>query len=363
MPITIKKNQLFIKNSSTGQYNGFDVAADHTCDEIYELVNKKVDKENTVLLTTLSRGRAEGKSGTGSIAFGENVTASGSYSHAEGVSTIANHRSQNVSGEYNVADASFLNETDRGQFVEIIGNGASSNLRSNARTLDWDGNEHLSGNVYVESNVNGTDGKKLATEEYVNSVIPSGASLSFFVCDSANNTPNATTIIIEGEQTPGTLIASSDTLSKIYLVPVVSQSSTIYDEYVTVEPDDSSYAWVKLGSTTMDLSNYVKKTDYATTSNAGVVKLSSSSAVTKDENNNLHISVSDSATIKIGTNETYPLTAGKQHESVFYGLAKAAGDTTQASSLNVVGAYTENALTAIKSMLDIQPGTMVVRLI
>ena len=363
MPITIKKNQLLIKNSSTGQYNGFDVAADHTCDEIYEIVNEKADKENTVLSTTLSRGRATGKSGTGSVAFGENVTASGSYSHAEGVSTIANHRSQNVAGEYNVADTSFSADTERGEFIEIIGNGTSSNLRSNARTLDWDGNEYLSGNVYVESNVSGTYGKKLATEEYVKSIVPAGASLSFFVCDSADNTPNATTIVISGVQTQGTLIASSETVSKIYLVPVVSQSSTVYDEYVTVEPDDSSYAWVRLGSTTMDLSNYIKKTDYATTSSAGVVKLSSSSAVAKDENNNLHISVSDSMTIKNGTNEIYPLTAGKQHESVFYGLAKAAGDATQAASSNTVGIYTENALTSIKSMLDIQPGTLVVRLI
>ena len=38
--------------------------------------------------------------------------------------------------------------------------------------------------------------------------------------------------------------------------------------------------------------------------------------------------------------------------TVFYGMAKAAGDTSQASSSNAVGTYTENAKSAINSMLD-----------
>lgn len=42
-----------------------------------------------------------------------------------------------------------------------------------------------------------------------------------------------------------------------------------------------------------------------------------------------------------------------QHASVFYGLAKAAGDVTQSESSNVVGQYTDTAKSAIKSMLGV----------
>lgn len=98
-----------------------------------------------------SNSHAEGQSttasGWSSHAEGQNTTASGSYSHSEGFRTIANHRSQSVSGEYNVADTSTASATTRGNYVEIVGNGADSNNRSNARTLDWSGNEVLSGDL------------------------------------------------------------------------------------------------------------------------------------------------------------------------------------------------------------------------
>ena len=41
-----------------------------------------------------------------------------------------------------------------------------------------------------------------------------------------------------------------------------------------------------------------------------------------------------------------------QHKSTFYGLAKAAGDTTQSSSSNSVGTYTDAAKSAISQMLN-----------
>ena len=42
--------------------------------------------------------------------------------------------------------------------MEIIGNGTSISNRSNARTLDWDGNEVLAGGLTLatELNINGT---------------------------------------------------------------------------------------------------------------------------------------------------------------------------------------------------------------
>lgn len=104
--------------------------------------------------TTRSSGtlsHAEGNqttaSGANSHAEGYRTTASGRSSHAEGEETIANHRFQHVFGQANVADPSSASVTERGNFVEIVGNGTANNARSNARTLDWSGNEALAGGI------------------------------------------------------------------------------------------------------------------------------------------------------------------------------------------------------------------------
>jgi len=58
-----------------------------------------------------------------------------------------------------------------------------------------------------------------------------------------------------------------------------------------------------------------------------------------------------SLAIKYGTNKWNPIVSEHQHESTFYGLAKAAGDSTQSQSNNAVGTYTTEAKAAIRSML------------
>ena len=98
---------------------------------------------------------------------GKNTTASGVNSHAEGLDTIANHKSQHASGEFNVQDSSSALATDRGNYVEIVGNGTADNARSNARTLDWNGNERLKGSLYIQCDANSAGGNKVATETQV----------------------------------------------------------------------------------------------------------------------------------------------------------------------------------------------------
>lgn len=56
--------------------------------------------------------------------------------------------------------------------------------------------------------------------------------------------------------------------------------------------------------------------------------------------------------IKTGTAAGIPITPSNQHQSTFYGLAKASGDTTQSASSNAVGAYTETAKSKISDMLN-----------
>ena len=112
---------------------------------------------------------AEGDStmatGDASHAEGGSTMASGSQSHAEGDSTTANHKSQHVFGEYNIADPSTANAASRGTYVEIVGNGTTDNARSNARTLDWNGNEVLAGKLTVGAAP--TADMDVATKKYV----------------------------------------------------------------------------------------------------------------------------------------------------------------------------------------------------
>ena len=83
----------------------------------------------------------------GGVEEGNETTASGRYAHAEGNNSVANHASQHVFGEYNVEDPSSADSNSRGNYVEIVGNGTSSSAKSNARTLDWNGNERLAGSL------------------------------------------------------------------------------------------------------------------------------------------------------------------------------------------------------------------------
>lgn len=76
-----------------------------------------------------------------SHAEGDGSAALGEYSHAEGERTSAASASQHVQGRYNIKDSS-------GVYAHIVGNGTST-AKSNAHTLDWDGNAWFAGDVYV----------------------------------------------------------------------------------------------------------------------------------------------------------------------------------------------------------------------
>lgn len=68
--------------------------------------------------------------------------------------------------------------------------------------------------------------------------------------------------------------------------------------------------------------------------------------------NALFISKASSANVKAGVDNYRPIVPYSQHESTFYGLAKAAG-ADMASSSNPVGTYTDAAKVAIQKMLGI----------
>lgn len=144
--------------------------------EIKTLEQDKMDKTNPTGTGSFSLNRANGttignysfaeghittSSGYASHSEGDTSIASGDASHAEGEGTIAQRKSQHVFGEYNIADT-YITDSNRGKYVEIVGNGTAVPARSNARTLDWNGNEYLAGNLQASGLTDGTTTKTMS---------------------------------------------------------------------------------------------------------------------------------------------------------------------------------------------------------
>lgn len=98
---------------------------------------------------SVSEGVNVEASAYGAHAEGASTVASGMYSHAQNQGTIAAGNWQTSIGKYNEGDSS-------NSYALIIGNGSDNNNRSNALTVDWNGNVSSSGDIYA-------DGDMLAT--------------------------------------------------------------------------------------------------------------------------------------------------------------------------------------------------------
>ena len=110
-------------------------------DKIQADLDDKAPKDSPVFTGSISMGRESGSTvGTGSVALGGKNIASGNYSHAEGYYTIASSAYQHVQGQYNIEDT-------ESKYLHIVGNAMPYEERSNAHTLDWDGNAEFAGDV------------------------------------------------------------------------------------------------------------------------------------------------------------------------------------------------------------------------
>lgn len=107
-------------------------------------------------------------SGYCSHAEGSDTKASGFISHAEGKTTIASSDFQHVQGKFNIVDTS-------NKYAHIVGNGTNNN-KSNAHTLDWNGNGWYAGKLSQEGTP--TDSKDLITKKYFDSNIPKSSDLT-----------------------------------------------------------------------------------------------------------------------------------------------------------------------------------------
>lgn len=110
---------------------------------------------------------------------------------------------------------------------------------------------------------------------------------------------------------------------------------------------------VHINGTSIVDANGVANIPNASSDGPGVVRINADRGITLYGTNSLQINAATSGQVKNGGTGMLPLTPYHQHEATFYGLAKAAGDTTQSASANAVGTYTEAAKTAIRAMLGV----------
>ena len=111
------------------------------------------------------------------------------------------------------------------------------------------------------------------------------------------------------------------------------------------------------------VSNSVANIPIATNNTAGVMKVSSTFGLSIDSNDRIIVNKATDAQIKPGNNLYASIVPANQHISTFYALAKAAGDTTQSSSDNAVGTYTESAKTAIQTMLGVEANVPLIEMV
>lgn len=162
-------------------------------------------------------------------------------------------------------------------------------------------------------------------------------------------------VCLSGEYNVTTLVPTVDYPEEntFYLVPD-GTGNNVYTEWIYVNDN-----WERFGQASIDLSDYVQKTDYANSSTAGVIKIGTTNTglYLNPTSGILFTSPAAADELKAGTSTNKPVVPAHEHVAAFYGLAKAAGDTTQALSDNAVGTYTADAKAAIQSMLGIGRAT------
>lgn len=101
------------------------------------------------------------------------------------------------------------------------------------------------------------------------------------------------------------------------------------------------------------LQSYVDKLYYAEQFKVGLVRPGYQKGLQITDNfGSMGTLKATNAQVKDGTDAYAPIVPSNQKNSVFYGLAAAAGDTTQSKSNNAIGKYTESAMSAIYTMLN-----------
>jgi len=272
-----------------------------------------------------------------------------------------------------------ITDKDGTTFTDVYngetGNGIVSAVLNNNYTLTLtfsDGSYTTVGPIRGEKGVGITSIEKTGTSGLVDTYtitfddgstttfnVTNGESVEFHICTSS-----------EYDETTRIPTVQNPSTKTFYLVPAEDGSSPdLFVEWIW-----TGTAWEMFGSATIEIPvQDVQVNNVSVVDANGVAKIPVAGAslgavivqgygIGINSSGRIYVSGASSANIKSGSSDYAPISPNKQHESVFYGLTKAAG-VDMASSANAVGTYTEEAKAAIKSMLGVQDGLKVVRLI
>ena len=160
----------------------------------------------------------------------------GTNAFATGNSTIASSKDQSARGRFNAED-------NVNKYADIVGNGTSDEDRSNAYTLDWDGNGWFKGTVTV-----GVNKDKLATEAFVSEQLPfignSVTGGTYKVKRHVGETiPNGTSVILKYVHSPSGNCYNTDGSAQVTTVdPDVNYNGKI----IMVGEDVVASGWTGL---------------------------------------------------------------------------------------------------------------------
>ena len=206
-----------------------------------EGTSTKANGENTH-----AEGEITTASGKGSHAEGLRTTAGGNYSHAEGTETIASGDNQHVQGRYNIED------TNK-KYAHIVGNGTGGN-RSNAHTLDWDGNAWFAGKASGGTEANPApveNANDYVTKKYFEDMSKGGAPI--------NEGDTLSKVYFDTEKTPDLSIFTYtlDENMGFYTAGLIGfkNASNEYIGYLSaVKVNDTVYALIYENRVTGDIS-------------------------------------------------------------------------------------------------------------
>ena len=175
-----------INSHAEGNYTKASSYSSHAEGDSTEASGTSSHAEGSSTTASGKSSHAEGiittASGDYSHAEGSDTIASGTSSHAEGSSTKASSENQHVQGKYNIEDTAK-------KYAHIVGNGTSGLKRSNAHTLDWEGNAWYSGKLSQEGTP--TEDKDLTTKNYVDTKVASIVDSSPETLDTLKELSNA----------------------------------------------------------------------------------------------------------------------------------------------------------------------------
>ena len=348
-------------------------------------------------------------SGFASFAEGSSTVASGHQSHAEGNSSCASAQGSHAEGVSTLASG--IGSHSEGMSTAAVGSGSHA---EGGASLAVGPNSHAEGGTPVSPQIalSGNAGATTYTYEVISGrtftpsdkmyVKASKSAAKVVSIDQSNNTITLAKTLgaldresvlclygyadsarshVEGN---GTIAESTDqhvqgkfnvvdnsttyadivgngtglnARSNAYALDWSGNARYAGDVYVGANADSTGGTMlprdVQINGTSI-VSNGVANVPLANSSTFGVAKVNDSYGIYMSvSGTTLAVSSANGGQVKNGLSIYKAITPSIQHESVFYGLAKAAGDSTQSASDNAVGTYTAGAKTAIQSMLGV----------